>query len=122
MATVGEEAGPWHDLERRVKAIEAGYRDIGASSEALVLRAEGHLKAARSAEERARGMVNRAEQLSEADEGDEEGLEGLQEWAQLIRAGNDEGGGEEAVPPVYSRVEARRAGKAAAKAVKFNHN
>lgn len=116
-----------HQLQERVESIERELQQWEAQVEAELLRAESKFKQARNAEERARGMKDRAEALSNADAGAEEGegegeldLEDLPPaYRQALLELDAEERPEEGVQPMYQGVEGRQAGREHAKNVKF---
>lgn len=108
-----------HALSERLEELERAYTRILGEVEVLVDRAESKLAAARGAEERARGMQNRAEKLRESVEGDEAGEEPLDYIRSYIQAGDDPGGQENGVPDLRGGVDVPRHGKEAAKAFKW---
>lgn len=108
-----------HALTERLDALERSYTRILGEVEVLVDRAESKLAAARGAEERARGMERRAEALRESVDGDEEGAEPLDLWADNVRAGNGGGGEEGRVRYLPEDVAPPLTGKQAAKAFKW---
>lgn len=107
------------DVRLRVEALERERQQLLAEVEALTNRAESKLAASRAAEERARGMKNRAEELTRSVEGDEEGEEGLEELAAYLQSRDAGGGGNGGVHPVREDVGRPLSGKEAAKAYKY---
>lgn len=113
-------------LQERVEALERSRATWEAEVEGQLMKAESKFKVARASEERARGMMKRAEEAEEAGEGDEEILEEVPDWyIDLVREGHAGGGEAGGVQPVREDVEGNSgrpaAGKDQAKALKWGY-
>ena len=109
----------------RLAALEGRIERVQGEAEAMITRAEGKFSAARAAEERARGMERRAQKLTEElEDGDSEGLEGLEEWAELVQGSHGPGSEAGGMPDVRGDLGVPRNGRAsqkeAAKAMKYS--
>lgn len=107
------------DLEGRVGALERELHAKVAQAEAAVLKADATLKAARSAEERARYHASK-QRTPESDEEDAEADAILEAYREAgIPIGDAQGGPEGEVPDVHGGVAPHVSGKAAALAKKW---
>jgi len=100
-------------LRTRLDDLERSRALFEADMEGLLQKVEGERRQARSAEERARGLLAKVDAAGSADES-EEGLP--PEYVELLRNGDDTGGREIEVPPMRQAVGG---GKSAALNRKF---
>lgn len=106
--------------EERLSALERSRTQWEAQVEAEILSSDSKYKQARAAEERARGMMQRAEKLQESVGELEEGEEDIpQEYLDLIRQSHGAGGEEEAVQSMPANVGRAPTRKDRAKAAKW---
>jgi len=97
-------------LRDRVAALEITLVQTVAGAEALAIKAESRFKAARSAEERGKGVLNRAAEIAaELAEGDEEGQVFEPEEPFIVPPGNAQAGGGGEVPLLHPSLDAHAA-------------
>jgi len=114
---------PGSDLvESRLHALETTLERHMAQAEALVLRAEGQFKAARSSEERERRYAeSRGPAVGSPEISEEDAAQIAAEYAQAGLFSGDEAGSHTGeVPAVPTRMGGRRAGRTSALHHKFS--
>jgi len=104
LGTVDTETQDASELRARVDALERSRALWEAEMEGELQRAEGKYKASRNAEERARTMRSRAEELAGLGGGDAEGEEGIPAGYLDLLRGDAPNGTEEGVQPVREAV------------------
>lgn len=109
-------------VEARLEALERSRALWEAEMEGVLLEAENKFKASRSAEERSRGMLKRAQALTDSEEGDFEGIADLpEEYLEALRARDAAAGEAEGMHPLHAGLEARPplTGRERARLLKF---
>lgn len=111
-------------LQAQVEQLAGAQHQTLAEAEAMLQRAQSQLKASRAAEERARGMMKRAQETEESEEGDEAGPDPFEEYGRAFQAEYAQGGAENGVQPVPGAMAAdprqvARTEKEALRALKF---
>lgn len=106
----------------RISNVESRVEQVAGEAAADVVKAESIRAAARSAEERTRGILTNAQKLTDALAGDEAGedVDSFEQAGLELAATVDSGDAEavQGVPPVLSALERRRASREYARSQK----